>query len=122
MGSQDGVRQIDASGRRWYTASFKGEIVGQCLVAGASLSKVAIDHGLNPNMVRKWVRRAQQRGAVAEVKLLPVVAEPSDVAVEAEPAPEVWRHVIEVQFGAAVILVSEHAKPELVRAVVQSIR
>lgn len=44
MGSQDGVRQIDASGRRWYTASFKREIVGQCLVAGASLSKVAIDH------------------------------------------------------------------------------
>ena len=122
MGSQDGVRQIDASGRRWYTASFKREVVGQCLVAGASLSKVAIDHGLNPNMVRKWVRRAQQRETVAEVKLLPVVAEPTDVAVQAEPAAEVWRHVIEVQFGAAVILVSEHAKPELVRAVVQSIR
>ena len=122
MGSQDGVRQIDASGRRWYTASFKREVVGQCLVAGASLSKVAIDRGLNPNMVRKWVRRAQQRETVAEVKLLPVVAEPTDVAVQAEPAAEVWRHVIEVQFGAAVILVSEHAKPELVRAVVQSIR
>ncbi|MCC6867428.1 MAG: transposase [Burkholderiales bacterium] len=116
------MRQIDASGRRWYTASFKREVVGQCLVAGASLSKVAIDRGLNPNMVRKWVRRAQQRETVAEVKLLPVVAEPTDVAVQAEPAAEVWRHVIEVQLGAAVILVSEHAKPELVRAVVQSIR
>lgn len=124
MGSQDGVRQIDASGRRWYTASFKREVVGQCLVAGASLSKVAIDRGLNPNMVRKWVRRAQQRETVAEVKLLPVVAEPTEVVVdaEAEPGAEVWRHVIEVQLGAAVILVSEHAKPELVRAVVQSIR
>lgn len=120
MESTDGVRQIDRSGRRWYEASFKREIVGQCLVAGASLSKVAIDHGLNPNMVRKWVRRAQLRDASREVKLLPVVTEPTEV--ETETAPEVSRYVIEVQLGAAVILVSEHARPELVRAVVQSLR
>jgi transposase-like protein len=120
MGSEERVRQVDAAGRRWYAASFKREIIAQCLVAGTSLSKVAIDNGLNSNMVRKWIRRAQQRQAVSEVKLLPVVAEPR--AVEPEPTPEVWRHVIEVQVGAAVILVSEHARPELVRAVVQSIR
>lgn len=53
------------------------------------------------------------------MKLLPVVAEPTEV--ETEPVPEVWRHVIEVQLGEAAILVSEHAMtcpdllPDLVR-------
>ena len=120
MESEVEVRQIDAAGRRWYTAKFKQEIVARCLVAGTSLSKVAIDHGLNPNMVRKWIRRAQQSDGVGEVKLLPVVADPREVQPEA--MAEVSRYVIEVQVGAAVILVSEHARPELVRAVVQSIR
>lgn len=120
MGSEDRVRQVDAAGRRWYAASFKREIIAQCLVAGTSLSKVSIDNGLNANMVRKWIRRAQQREAVGEAKLLPIMTEPRELQPEA--TPEAWRHVIEVQVGAAVILVSEHATPELVRAVVQSIR
>lgn len=56
------------------------------LVAGTSLSEVAIDNGLNATMVSKWIRRAQQRRAVNEVNLLPIVAELP--AVEAGPTPE----------------------------------
>ena len=50
-----GVAKVDAAGRRWYTSQFKGEIVARCLQTGASVTGIAVDHGLNPNMVRKWM-------------------------------------------------------------------
>ena len=51
------MAKIDAAGRRWYTSQFKGEIVARCLQPSASVSGIAVEHGLNPNMVRKWIER-----------------------------------------------------------------
>lgn len=43
--------------RRYFTVEQKRAIVGECLKPGASLSSIALKHGLNANMVRKWVVR-----------------------------------------------------------------
>lgn len=46
--------------RRKFTPEFKRQVAAQCLLPGASLSAVALSHRINANVIRKWVRRAQQ--------------------------------------------------------------
>ncbi len=55
MAGGSGVRQIDAMGRRWYTDQFKASVVEQFARSGLSVAKVALGHGLNANLVRKWI-------------------------------------------------------------------
>jgi len=120
-----GVRQIDAAGRRWYTQEFKQAIVAMCRQPGASISAVAVEHGLNPNLVRKWIDKSEREQTDSgSARLLPVFAsqsgddEPAE-RVSAETSP----FVIEVQLpSGAVILVSERARAEMVRAVIASLR
>ena len=56
--------------RRTYSASFKYELIEQCRQVGVSCSAVAISHGMNPNVLRRWIKEA---------------ADPSDAA---PPAPK----------------------------------
>ncbi len=62
------VVEVDATRRRRYSAKFKHELVAKCLQPGASVAKLSIDLGLNPNLVRKWMRqelRSQSAAAAA---------------------------------------------------------
>jgi transposase len=43
------------SNRRVHTPEFKAQVIGDCQQPGASVAAVAIGHGLNPNVVRKWL-------------------------------------------------------------------
>ena len=43
------------SNRRVHSAEFKSRILSECRQPGASVSAVAIAHGLNTNVVRKWL-------------------------------------------------------------------
>jgi transposase len=43
------------SNRRVHGPEFKAQVIGQCQQPGASVAAVAIGHGLNPNVVRKWL-------------------------------------------------------------------
>lgn len=45
----------NSSNRRVHSAEFKARILAECRQPGASVSAVAIAHGLNTNVVRKWV-------------------------------------------------------------------
>jgi len=40
--------------RRRHSAEFKAEVLAACEQPGASVSAVALAHGLNTNLVRKW--------------------------------------------------------------------
>ena len=44
--------------RRRHEPAFKARVVAACRQPGASLSAVALAHGLTANMVRKWVTEA----------------------------------------------------------------
>ena len=80
------MSKVDAAGRRWYTSQFKNEIVARCLQPGASVAGIAVDSGLNPNMVRKWIERAHKETRKL-APLLPVVLAdaqaPGEVALPA---------------------------------------
>lgn len=47
--------------RRRYTAEFKARIVADCQQPGASVARIALDQGLNANLVHKWIRAARQQ-------------------------------------------------------------
>lgn len=70
--------------RRQHDRAFKEDLVRQSLMPGASVSAIALAHGVNANMLFKWrrehLRAASPRSAAAV--LLPV-----EVAAIAEAAP-----------------------------------
>ena len=60
--SEDGVHLFwrtpmhpNSSSHRVHSAEFKARIPAECRQPGASVSAVAIAHGLNTNVVRKWL-------------------------------------------------------------------
>ncbi|MBK7615623.1 MAG: transposase [Burkholderiales bacterium] len=40
---------------RVHSAAFKAQVLAECRRPGASVAAVAIGHGLNPNVVHKWL-------------------------------------------------------------------
>jgi len=58
-----GVIAIYSNGRRRYDPKWQSEIVTLCLAPGASVSRIALTHGVNANLLWKWIqkhREAQQ--------------------------------------------------------------
>lgn len=50
-----GVDLMGRRRRRRHTAEFKTSVIDECLRPGVSIAAVALAHGLNANMLRKWV-------------------------------------------------------------------
>jgi transposase len=106
------------------TREEKRRIVEATFVPGASIARVAREHGVNANQVFQW-RHEYRKGALgvgqqAQSRLLPVTvtAEPmSGTALAAAPAGSIH---IELA-GRAVISVEAGVDPELVRAVLGSL-
>ncbi|WP_366944156.1 transposase [Pseudomonas sp.] len=46
--------------RRSYSKSFKAQVIQECAPPGASIASVALSHGINANLVHKWVRLQSQ--------------------------------------------------------------
>ena len=66
-------------GRRNHDQGFKDDLVAQSLVAGASVSAIAMKGGINANLLFKWRREhvnAMVRSAPAAATLLPVCLVP----------------------------------------------
>ena len=62
------VRLVGRDGRRRYDPASRDQLVAACLKPGVSVSRLALEHGVNANLVRKWVKRAR------EDRALPVVS------------------------------------------------
>ncbi|MCH2240925.1 MAG: transposase [Aquabacterium sp.] len=83
--------------RRDHSPELKRELVRQCLLPGASVSSIAMAHGINANLLFKWRREhreAEAAGAgaaqAASPLLLPIMlasATPNDAAVSSPPVP-----------------------------------
>jgi transposase len=50
--------------RHSYPKSFKAQVVQECLQPGASIASVALGHGINANLVRKWIPLHRDMGAI----------------------------------------------------------
>jgi transposase-like protein len=67
------------NGRCAYSVQAKKALVEACLRPGVSVARMALIHGLNANLLRKWIRREERKQEVAPrapasraVALLPV--------------------------------------------------
>lgn len=59
-GQKLAVRLVGRNGRRRFEQSSKDRLVAACLEPGASVSKLAREHGVNANLVWKWIRKHTQ--------------------------------------------------------------
>ncbi|WP_415872394.1 transposase [Burkholderia ubonensis] len=50
---KDGKRRFDRRAKQW--------LVEACLEPGASVAGLALRHGVNANLLRKWIKLHQQR-------------------------------------------------------------
>jgi len=46
--------------RRRHSREFKASIVATCHEPGASVSRIALDNGLNANLVRRWISESRR--------------------------------------------------------------
>ena len=52
--------------RRRHPALFKCEAVAACQVPGASVSGVALERQINANLLRRWIKEVQRKGALVK--------------------------------------------------------
>jgi transposase len=93
--------------RRVHSAEFKAQVVVACSAPGVSSAAVAMAHGLNSNLARRWVREAEQRGGGALVNAANGAVPTAFVPVQLPPAQAVPTDIrIELQRGPIAISVS----------------
>ena len=115
--------------RRRHSAAFKRTILELIEQPGASVAGVALEHGVNANLVFKWRRAKLERKRVAgtarQAVLLPVSVVPQESVVSVAPgghATDVKEGVIEVEIGGARVVLRGHVDPASVRSVLMALR
>jgi transposase len=88
--------------RRRHSAEFKAEVIAACRHQGVSIAAVALAHGLNANLLRRWVAAA---AAADGARPLPAI-KPAFVPVAIPPAAAPIAEIaIEIQHGAKTVRV-----------------
>ncbi|WP_213956953.1 helix-turn-helix domain-containing protein [Variovorax sp. dw_954] len=97
--------------RRRHSAELKSAVVTACKAPGASVAAIAQAHGLNANLVHRWLRRAAGVASATSPKVVgEFVALPLPTALSAPrpteavaPLPDIR---IELRRGATTVTVS----------------
>ena len=89
--------------RRLHAPELKRQVVAACQQSGASIAGVALAHGLNANLVRRWLKQEQPKQGA-----LTVMAQDSGAFVAVPmagiqaPTPEPIR--LELRRGASTVI------------------
>lgn len=121
--------------RRDHSAALKRELIERSLQPGASVSGIALDSGINANLLFKWRREHLRANAGALVSaaptakpvLLPVTIESPMPEVSAPPAPpppasRASTGSIEIDIGGARVRLRGAVDESSVRVVLQALR
>jgi len=93
----------EARRRRRHSAEFKQQVLAECERSGSSVARVALSHGLNPNLVHKWRHQSHGDRCVerdGSETFVPVMLAPAAAATP-DAAPALIQ--IEVRRGAATV-------------------
>ncbi|MCA1971564.1 MAG: transposase [Pseudomonadota bacterium] len=105
-------------GRNVYSKQAKRELVEACLRPGVSVARIAYEHGLNANLLRKWItlyREVAQPPATEAVALIPVVQAHESACRRAAPADVAG--CLEIVVSDATIRVRGAVDPRQLRLV-----
>ena len=117
--------------RRRYSAAFKRDLVERCLQRGASVSGIALENGINANVLFRWRREhfrattSEQHESTEQAVLLPVKLATTVTPTRQEatttrsPMPA---GVIEIDVGAARVRLRGAVDEANVRCVLQALR
>jgi transposase-like protein len=108
--------------RRTYARQFKREVVAQCMAPGASVSAIALSHGINANVIRKWLPQRDSRVATATATMLPVTIDSAPAPAlkrRAAAAPAVARAPIELNLAGATLRLPPGFDAQELRTIVQ---
>ncbi len=115
--------------RRRHAAAFKHELVERSLRPGASVSGIALESGINANMLFKWRREhlrtvSHVQHSAGQAVLLPVkLAGLAPTTQESTPSrSSVPSGVIEIDIGAARVRLRGSVDEANVRCVLQALR
>lgn len=99
---------VRSNGKRVYADEFKAELVRQCQVPGTSVAATGMMHGVNANLLRRWIvlHGASDRAAEQAPALLPLTLQASSPAsTPAPPCAPSEPSIIEIEiYGARVRL------------------
>lgn len=113
-------------GRPNYSMDFKRRLAVAACAPNVSVSKLALKHEVNANMVFKWRRqyRAGLFNTEVEPAFLPVAVTPTCESVPAsiEVAAPACAGTIEITIGGAVVRVQGEVDARVLRTVIQSLR
>ena len=96
--------------RRYYSPELKTQVVAQCQLSGASVAGVALAHGINANIVHRWLREqtvqrmpAVRNEFVALALKSVSVQQPAPASEPASPPRDIR---VEVQRNAGIVTVN----------------
>jgi transposase len=118
--------RVSRNGRRFFSEAHKLAVVEKCLVPGASVSAVALAHGFNTNLVRKWIAKHQAGRALVGTAgaLVPISVIDAPASSTRRPQVRPSRRVlqaasgaIEIEIGAARVIVRGEVEAAQLRVV-----
>lgn len=84
------ARTTRAPKRRFYSPELKLQVVGACAHPGASIAGVAMQHGVNANIVHRWLREHSQGTLVNRPQtFVPVTLSEARQAATAQPTGDI---------------------------------
>ena len=113
------VRGRKRDGRSIYDRTAKRELVRRCQQPGVSVAAIALAHGLNANLLRKWITMAsghRASGRSADAVLLPVRTELDVVA-----APLPTDGYVEIVLAAGTIRLHGRVAAETLRVALDAL-
>ena len=92
--------------RRFYSPEFKLQTVGECGQAGTSIAAVALKHGVNANIVHRWLREHSLGTlSVQSLAFVPVTLTAPPTSPNSEP-PTPTDIRIQVQRANTIVVVN----------------
>ena len=87
--------------RNSYPKPFKSQVIQECLQSGASVASIALSHGINANVVRKWIRQFRDADSASIVPAFISLPVPSNNCAQSRASISV-----EIPYGASQLTVS----------------
>jgi transposase len=93
--------------RREYSAELKAQVVQACRQPGASVASVAMAHGINANIVHRWLREPSRALAVARpAAFVPINLAPAAAPTDRSTLAAASDIRVEVRRGTSVVTVN----------------
>ena len=103
------------NGRCVYDKQAKRELVRRCQLPGVSVAAMALAHGLNANLLRKWITMAGPRRSVEVERVQPMML---PVTVQSPTTASASEGSLEVVLPSGTIRLRGHVSREALQVVI----